>query len=89
MDLEYSLFTGALAVFHDFHGINSSMEFTYDFNAKEFEELKQKYNSDNLFKYRQKEIFVENTNLPVEIKKESLLRRFVNFIKNLISKKEN
>ena len=43
MDLEYSLFTGALAVFHDFHGSDSSMKFTYDFHAKEFEELKQKY----------------------------------------------
>ena len=43
MDLEYSLLTGALSVFHDFHSSNSPMEFTYDFKAKEFEELKQKY----------------------------------------------
>ena len=43
MDLEYSLFTGALAVFHDFHGSNSPMKFTYDFKTKELEKLKQKY----------------------------------------------
>ena len=43
MDLEYSLLSGALTVFHDFCGNHSPIEFTYDFQAKEFEELKEKY----------------------------------------------
>ena len=50
-------------------------------------ELQEKYNLDNIFKNKKEEIVIENTNLPVEIKKESLLKRIVDFIKNLISKK--
>ena len=48
-------------------------------------ELQQKYNPDSLFQDTKK-IVVEKASLPIETKKESLLKRFVNFIKNLISK---
>ena len=54
------------------------------------EELREKYNPDNIFKNNKKEeIIIENVNLPIEIKKESILIRFINFIKNLISRKDN
>jgi hypothetical protein len=53
------------------------------------EELRKQYNPDNILKNKKEETIVGNTNLPVEIKKESLLKSFINFIKNLIGKKTN
>ena len=46
---------------------------------------KEKYNQDNIFKKRQ-EVVVENIGLPAKIKKESFLKRVVNFIKKLLIK---
>lgn len=56
---------------------------------KKQKELKQKYNSNNIFKDKQETKVVKKENLPIEIKKESLLKRVVNFIKNLINRRTN
>ena len=51
------------------------------------EELREKYNPDNLFK--KEEIVkeeVKEEKLPAEIKKESFIQRVINIIKNLFSK---
>ena len=47
------------------------------------DEKREKYNPNNIFKNRKKEIEKENTNLPIEIKKESLFNKIINFIKGL------
>lgn len=52
-------------------------------------EVREKYNPDNVFKDKQEGAVLENTKLPIGIKKESLLQRFISFIKNLISKNNN
>lgn len=51
------------------------------------EELREKYNPDNLFKKEEaiKEEIIEEK-LPAEIKKESFIQRVINKIKNLFSK---
>ena len=49
-------------------------------------EMQEKYNPDNIFKNKQKQIVVENTNLPVEIKKETFFKKLISFIKGLFNK---
>ena len=49
MDINhYFLLSGALAVFSNFKGNDSHVEFTYDFHAKEFEKLREKYKIQNV-----------------------------------------
>ena len=52
------------------------------------EEKREKYNPDNIFKDRKEEQQrdVENTNLPVEIKKESFFKKLIGFITRLFDK---
>lgn len=57
----------------------------YD-NYIEKTEKQKKCNLDNLFKNKQKETLVENTNLPVEIKKETFFKKLISFIKGLFNK---
>lgn len=49
------------------------------------EEKREKYNPDNIFKNRNKEeIHIkQNSNLPVEMKKEKFFAKLINFIKNI------
>ena len=49
-------------------------------------EAQKKYNPDNIFKNKKEEIVVENTNLPVEIKKETFFKKLISFIKGLFNK---
>lgn len=49
-------------------------------------EIRKKYNPDNLFKNERKEIIVENTDLPIEIKKEKFFNRKICFVKKFFSK---
>jgi len=51
------------------------------------EQIREKYNPDNLFKNKQESKDTEMTNLPVEIKKETFFKKIVNYIKKLINKK--
>ena len=57
----------------------------YDLEKLE-EEKREKYNSDNIFKNKKEETVVENTNLPVEIKKETFFKKLISFIKGLFNK---
>ena len=57
----------------------------YDLEKIE-EEKREKYNTDNIFKNRQEETVRENTNLPVEIKKETFFKKLISFIKGLFNK---
>lgn len=43
--------------------------------------LREKYNTDNIFKDKQGKMSVENTNLPIEVKQESFFEKLVNIIK--------
>lgn len=47
---------------------------------------REKYNPDNLFKNKQESTVIENTNLPVEIKKETFFKKLISFIKGLFNK---
>lgn len=49
-------------------------------------EIRKKYNPDNLFKNERKEINVDSTDLPIEIKKENFLNRIICFVKKIFSK---
>lgn len=49
-------------------------------------EIREKYNPDNIFNNKKEETMAENTNLPVEIKKETFLKKLINFIKLLFNK---
>lgn len=56
-------------------------------------EIRNKYNPDNIFKNRSFKITetntneeIKNNNLPIEIKEENFLKKFVTYIKNLIFK---
>ena len=49
-------------------------------------EIREKYNPDNLLKNKQEQTVVENTNLPVEIKKETFFKKLISFIKGLFNK---
>lgn len=51
------------------------------------EEKKEKYNPDDIFKGKKEEIVIENTNLPVEIKKETFFKKLISFLKGLFNKK--
>ncbi len=56
-------------------------------NDKKYEkELRQKYNPDNIFKNKQEQIVVEDTNLPAEIKEETFFKKLISFIKGLFDK---
>ena len=57
----------------------------YDLEKLE-EEKREKYNSDNLFKNKKEETVIKNTNLPVEIKKETFFKKLISFIKKLFNK---
>ncbi len=57
----------------------------YDIEKLE-EEKREKYNPDNVFKNNKEETFVENTNLPVEIKKKTFFKKLISFIKGLFNK---
>ena len=50
------------------------------------EEKRKRYNPDDIFKNAQEQKPVENTNLPVEIKKETFFKKLINFIKGLFNK---
>jgi hypothetical protein len=52
----------------------------YDLEKLE-EEKREIYNPDNIFKNKQESTVVENTNLPVEIKKENFFKKLISFIK--------
>ena len=57
----------------------------WNLNEKNYEKaLSEKYNTDNIFKNRQEEKVIENTNLPIEIKEESFFKKLVNFIKKFL-----
>ena len=49
-------------------------------------ELQEKYNIDNIFKNKKEETVIENTNLLVEIKKETFFKKLISFIKGLFNK---
>jgi len=57
----------------------------YDLEKLE-EEKREKYNPDNIFKNKTQETVVENTNLPMVIKKETFFKKLINFIKGLFNK---
>lgn len=57
----------------------------YDIEKLE-EEKRKKYNPDDIFKNRQSTIINNNTNLPVEIKKENFFKKLINFLKRFIDK---
>ena len=57
----------------------------YDLEKLE-EEKRKKYNPDNIFKNKQEKTIVENTNLSVEIKKETFFKKLISFIKGLFNK---
>lgn len=50
------------------------------------EQLREKYNPDNIFNNKQEQTVVENTDLSVEIKKETFFKKLISFIKGLFSK---
>jgi len=49
-------------------------------------EIREKYNPDNKIKNKKEETVIENINLPVEIKKETLFMKLISFIKGLFNK---
>ena len=57
----------------------------YDLNMLE-KEKREKYNPDNIFKKKKEETVIENNNLPVEIKKETLFKKLISFIKKILNK---
>ncbi len=61
-------------------------EIFYNNENKYQEELREKYNLDNLFKEKKEEAVIENTNLPIEIKKETFFKKLISFIKGLFNK---
>ena len=57
----------------------------YDLEKLE-DEKREKYNPNNIFKNKQEQTVVENTNLPIEIKKETFFKKLIIFIKGLFYK---
>lgn len=55
-------------------------------NLKIENDLREMYNPDNIFQNKKEEKVVESTNLPIEIKKETLFKRLISFIKGLFKK---
>jgi len=52
------------------------------------EELREKYNPDDIFKNKQRtSTIVEETNLPIEVKKEKFIRKLIEYIKKLFNRK--
>lgn len=51
------------------------------------EELREKYNPDDIFKNRNKTTIVEETNLPIEVKKENFIKKLIEYIKKLFNRK--
>ena len=56
-------------------------------NEKEKQELLEKYNPDNLFKKKIEKDYIEEKNsyLPIEVKKQSIFERFINFIQKIFA----
>ena len=50
------------------------------------EEKRKKYNPDNIFKEKKEKIVIDNTNLPIEINKETFFKKLISFIKGLFNK---
>jgi len=52
------------------------------------EEIRNKYNPDDIFKDRKDRSFniIENNNLPIEVKEDNFFKKFIAYIKNLIFK---
>ena len=51
------------------------------------EEKKEKYNPDDIFQNKKSKIIIlEDTNLPIEIKKEKLFNKIIRFIKHIFKK---
>ena len=57
----------------------------YDLEKAE-EEKRNKYNPDDIFKNEKETNVIENTNLPVEVKKENFLEKLIRFLKKFIKK---
>lgn len=57
-------------------------------NDKKYEkELREKYNPDDIFKNKQKILTtIQDTNLPIEIRKENFIKRLINYIKELFNR---
>lgn len=58
------------------------------------EEIRDKYNPDDIFGNKKDKITtyssnkeIENNNLPIEVKRENFFKKFITYIKNLIFKK--
>ena len=63
-------------------------------DAKYQEEIRNKYNPNDIFKNRNSDIKeeefnkeIKSNNLPIEVKEESFFKKLINYIKNLIFKK--
>lgn len=57
-------------------------------NDKKYEkELREKYNPDDIFKNKQKILTtIQDTNLPIEIRKDNFIKRLINYIKELFNR---
>ena len=57
-------------------------------NDKKYEkELREKYNPDDIFKSKQKILTtIQDTNLPIEIRKDNFIKRLINYIKELFNR---
>ena len=49
-------------------------------------EIRDKYNPDKIFKDRKKEKVIEDTNMLVEIRKQTFFKKLISFIKGLFNK---
>lgn len=58
----------------------------YDLKKIE-EEKRKKYNPNNIFKDKQVNKIITSINLPTKVKKEKLVKKLVEFIKNIINKR--
>ena len=57
-------------------------------DRKKEEELREKYNPDDIFKNKQKILTtIQDTNLSIEIRKENFIIRLINYIKELFNRK--
>lgn len=66
------------------------LEQIYDENEKKYrEEMKEKYNPEKILENRGKKNIVqqEEKNLPIEVKKESIIQKIIKFINKLFHKK--
>lgn len=59
-----------------------------EYDLKKIEEEKsKKYNPNNIFKDKQVNKIITSINLPTKVKKEKLVKKLVEFIKNIINKR--